>query len=68
MKHCDEGYYADKDKCKKCNVNCQSCSKVEVCNTCHGAKLLIDVNDHYGHFDHGKCVDNCKDGLVPDCK
>uniref|UniRef100_A0A0N5BKX7 P/Homo B domain-containing protein n=1 Tax=Strongyloides papillosus TaxID=174720 RepID=A0A0N5BKX7_STREA len=62
---CDEGYYIDGDKCKQCGIHCRSCSKAEICETCHGAQLLIDV-DHWGHFDHGQCVDNCPEGLYAD--
>lgn len=63
--HCDEGYYAEGDKCRVCSPICKSCSKAEQCDTCPGAKLLIDV-DHYGHLDHGQCVDVCPPGLEPD--
>uniref|UniRef100_A0A0N4ZYY1 P/Homo B domain-containing protein n=1 Tax=Parastrongyloides trichosuri TaxID=131310 RepID=A0A0N4ZYY1_PARTI len=62
---CDDGYYLDGDKCKQCGKHCKSCVKAEVCETCYGAQLLIDV-DHWGHFDHGQCVDICPEGLYAD--
>uniref|UniRef100_A0AC35U9N5 P/Homo B domain-containing protein n=1 Tax=Rhabditophanes sp. KR3021 TaxID=114890 RepID=A0AC35U9N5_9BILA len=62
---CEDGYYKDGDRCKSCSSKCQSCTKSEICETCPGAQLLIDV-DHYGHFDHGQCVDKCPDGLFAD--
>lgn len=40
---------------------------LQVCDTCPGALLLIDV-DHYAHWDHGQCVDKCPEGLVADCE
>lgn len=67
VEKCEEGYYIDGDKCKQCGIHCKTCSKPEICQTCHGAQLLIDV-DHWGHFDHGQCVDNCPEGLYADCK
>nr|CAD2127591.1 unnamed protein product [Meloidogyne enterolobii] len=63
VSHCDTGFYADGDKCKRCSSDCETCSSGELCDTCHGAKLLIDVK-HYGHLDHGRCVDSCPSGLV----
>ncbi|KAH7722270.1 CRE-BLI-4 protein [Aphelenchoides avenae] len=64
--HCDDGFYADGDKCKKCSVKCHTCSDSETCETCPGAQLLVDV-DHFGHKDHhGKCVKQCPTGLIPD--
>lgn len=67
VSHCDEGFYADGDKCKRCSGDCQSCSQAELCDQCHGAKLLIDVK-HYGHLDHGRCVEKCPEGLIADCE
>lgn len=64
VSHCDTGFYADGDKCKRCSSECETCSSGELCDTCHGAKLLIDVK-HYGHLDHGRCVDSCPAGLMP---
>ncbi|KAF7634108.1 hypothetical protein Mgra_00006528 [Meloidogyne graminicola] len=62
VSHCDTGFYSDGDKCKRCPSECETCSTGELCDTCHGAKLLIDVK-HYGHLDHGRCVDSCPPGL-----
>lgn len=62
---CDDGFYLDENNCRKCSANCKTCSKAELCETCPGAQLLINV-DHYGHFDHGQCVDRCPDGLIAD--
>ena len=67
VSHCDTGFYADGDKCKRCSSDCETCSSGELCDTCHGAKLLIDVK-HYGHLDHGRCVDSCPSGLVAVCE
>ncbi|VDN01114.1 unnamed protein product [Thelazia callipaeda] len=65
VKRCDEGYFLEGDKCRACSPNCKSCIKAEQCETCPGVQLLIDVN-HYGHLDHGQCVDECPQGLEPD--
>ncbi|CAJ0961487.1 unnamed protein product, partial [Mesorhabditis belari] len=62
---CDDGYYLDGDNCRICSVHCKTCSASEVCETCPGAQLIIDVA-HYGHFDHGTCVDQCPMGLIAD--
>ena len=64
---CDEGYFLDGDKCKVCSNKCKTCKNAEQCDSCHGAQLLIDV-DHFGHFDHGQCVESCPTGLIADCK
>lgn len=64
---CDEGYFLDGYKCRACSPNCKTCIKAEQCETCPGAQLLIDVN-HYGHLDHGQCIDLCPPELEPDCK
>ncbi|KAI3420322.1 putative oxidoreductase bli-4, mitochondrial [Globodera pallida] len=65
VEHCEEGFYADGDKCKRCATDCETCSQAELCDKCHDAKLLIDVK-HYGHMDHGRCVETCPSGLVAD--
>uniref|UniRef100_A0A914GRG9 Tubulin-specific chaperone D n=1 Tax=Globodera rostochiensis TaxID=31243 RepID=A0A914GRG9_GLORO len=65
VEHCEEGFYADGDKCKRCATDCETCSQAELCDKCHDAKLLIDVK-HYGHLDHGRCVETCPSGLVAD--
>uniref|UniRef100_A0AC35FNM8 Growth factor receptor domain-containing protein n=1 Tax=Panagrolaimus sp. PS1159 TaxID=55785 RepID=A0AC35FNM8_9BILA len=65
VERCDDGFYQDNDKCKICSIHCKTCVKAEQCVTCHGAQLLIDV-DHFGHFDHGQCVDSCPQGLISD--
>ncbi|KAL3072708.1 hypothetical protein niasHS_017682 [Heterodera schachtii] len=65
VEHCEEGFYADGDKCKRCATDCETCSQAELCDKCHDAKLLIDVK-HYGHLDHGRCVATCPEGLVAD--
>ncbi|VDM24398.1 unnamed protein product [Toxocara canis] len=65
VSHCDEGFFVEGDKCRVCSPNCKSCVKAEQCQTCPGAKLLIDV-DHYAHLDHGQCVDACPEGLEAD--
>lgn len=67
VSHCDEGFFVEGDKCRSCSPNCKSCIKAEQCQTCPGAKLLIDV-DHYAHLDHGQCVDTCPENLEADCK
>lgn len=64
---CDEGYFLEGYKCRACSPNCKTCIKAEQCETCPGAQLLIDVN-HYGHLDHGQCIDTCPPELEPDCK
>lgn len=64
---CDEGYFIEDDKCRVCSTTCKTCVAAEKCETCHGAKLLIDF-DHYSHQDHGTCVDSCPEGLEADCK
>nr|CDP91732.1 BMA-BLI-4, isoform c [Brugia malayi] len=64
---CDEGYFLEGNKCRACSPNCKTCIKAEQCETCPGAQLLIDVN-HYGHLDHGQCIDACPPELEPDCK
>ncbi|CAD6184311.1 unnamed protein product [Caenorhabditis auriculariae] len=63
--HCDDTYYLEGDKCKMCSSHCHTCSQAEICETCPGSQLLIDVVD-FPHFDHGKCVDACPAGLVAD--
>uniref|UniRef100_A0A0N5AMZ3 GF_recep_IV domain-containing protein n=1 Tax=Syphacia muris TaxID=451379 RepID=A0A0N5AMZ3_9BILA len=65
VSQCDDGYYREGDKCRVCSTTCKSCVTAEKCQTCYGAKLLIDV-DHYGHHDHGTCVDRCPDELEAD--
>uniref|UniRef100_A0A1I7XHE3 Furin-like protease 2 n=1 Tax=Heterorhabditis bacteriophora TaxID=37862 RepID=A0A1I7XHE3_HETBA len=65
VQRCDDTYYLDGDKCKMCSPHCHSCTKSEICETCPGSQLLIDVN-HFGQLDHGKCVDHCPSGLVAD--
>ncbi|VDK43808.1 unnamed protein product [Anisakis simplex] len=65
VSHCDEGYFVEGDKCGACSPNCRSCTKAEQCETCPGAKLLVDV-DHYAHLDHRQCVDTCPPGLEAD--
>uniref|UniRef100_A0A1I8AI11 Furin-like_2 domain-containing protein n=1 Tax=Steinernema glaseri TaxID=37863 RepID=A0A1I8AI11_9BILA len=65
VSRCEDGFYVDGDKCKVCSAHCKTCTKAEVCATCPGAQLLIDV-DHYGHFDHGQCVEKCPAGLIAD--
>lgn len=67
MAKCDEGYFLEGYKCRACSPNCKTCIRAEQCETCPGAKLLIDVN-HYGHLDHGQCIDTCPPELEPDCK
>uniref|UniRef100_A0A8R1TL37 Furin-like cysteine-rich domain-containing protein n=1 Tax=Onchocerca volvulus TaxID=6282 RepID=A0A8R1TL37_ONCVO len=62
---CDEGYFLEGHKCRACSPNCKTCIKPEQCETCPGTQLLIDVN-HYGHLDHGQCVDVCPPELEPD--
>ncbi|CAG9535618.1 unnamed protein product [Cercopithifilaria johnstoni] len=62
---CDEGYFLEGYKCRACSPNCKTCIKAEQCETCPGAQLLIDVN-HYGHLDHGQCIDTCPPELEPD--
>ncbi|KAI6182606.1 CRE-BLI-4 protein [Aphelenchoides bicaudatus] len=61
---CDEGFYADGDKCKKCSSNCASCSEAERCLTCHGALLLIHTPTN--RIDQGHCVQICPLGLRAD--
>ncbi|GMR53989.1 hypothetical protein PMAYCL1PPCAC_24184 [Pristionchus mayeri] len=63
--YCDDGFYKEEDSCKKCSPLCHTCTKAEVCETCPGAQLLIDV-DHFAHWDHGQCVEKCPEGLVAD--
>ncbi|PIC52236.1 hypothetical protein B9Z55_002424 [Caenorhabditis nigoni] len=65
VQKCDDTYYLDGDKCKMCSSHCHTCSKSEVCETCPGSLLLIDV-DNMPHYDHGKCVESCPQGLVAD--
>uniref|UniRef100_A0A914S7R9 Growth factor receptor domain-containing protein n=1 Tax=Parascaris equorum TaxID=6256 RepID=A0A914S7R9_PAREQ len=65
VSRCDEGFFVEGDKCRSCSPNCKSCIKAEQCQTCPGAKLLIDV-DHYAHLDHGQCVDTCPENLEAD--
>uniref|UniRef100_A0A914VV88 P/Homo B domain-containing protein n=1 Tax=Plectus sambesii TaxID=2011161 RepID=A0A914VV88_9BILA len=64
---CDAGYFEDKAQhsCKMCSPKCKTCSQQEVCDSCTGAQLLIDV-DHYGQLDHGQCVAECPKGLMTD--
>uniref|UniRef100_A0A915D2T9 P/Homo B domain-containing protein n=1 Tax=Ditylenchus dipsaci TaxID=166011 RepID=A0A915D2T9_9BILA len=67
VEQCEQGFFGDGDKCKKCSLECESCTQAEQCTSCHGALLLVDVPEHYGHqLQHGKCVDNCPEGLVKD--
>lgn len=36
--------------------------RADHCKSCHGLKLLIEVD-----INHGKCVDECPKGFVSDC-
>ncbi|CAI2318055.1 unnamed protein product [Caenorhabditis sp. 36 PRJEB53466] len=65
VQKCDDTYYLDGDKCKMCSSHCHTCTKAEVCETCPGSLLLIEV-DNMPHYDHGKCVESCPPGLVAD--
>ncbi|CAI5439411.1 unnamed protein product [Caenorhabditis angaria] len=65
VQKCDDTYYLDGDKCKMCSSHCHTCTKAEVCETCPGSMLLIDV-DNLPHYDHGKCVESCPPGLIAD--
>ncbi|PAV82803.1 hypothetical protein WR25_21975 [Diploscapter pachys] len=65
VSHCDDTYYLEDDKCKMCSKNCHTCSQAELCETCPGSQLLVDF-EHPHKFDHGKCVDKCPEGLIPD--
>ncbi|KAE9420583.1 hypothetical protein Angca_003923 [Angiostrongylus cantonensis] len=63
VSHCDDTFYLDGGNCKMCSPHCHSCKQAEVCETCPGAQLLVDV----AHSpQHGKCVDACGEGQVPD--
>ncbi|CAB3407441.1 unnamed protein product [Caenorhabditis bovis] len=65
VQKCDDTYYLDGDNCKMCSSHCHTCSKAEVCETCPGSLLLIDV-ENLPHYEHGKCVSSCPQGLVAD--
>lgn len=66
VSQCEEGFYADGDKCKKCGSNCVTCSQAETCTTCHGALLLIQTPTK--RLDQGHCVSICPLGLRADCE
>ncbi|KAI6241195.1 Convertase P-domain protein [Aphelenchoides fujianensis] len=61
---CEEGFYADQDKCKHCGSNCATCSQAEKCDSCHGALLLIET--HTQRVDQHHCVTACPLGLQAD--
>ncbi|KJH51138.1 dihydroorotate oxidase [Dictyocaulus viviparus] len=46
-----------------CSPHCHSCIQAEICETCPGAQLLVDV---VHSPQHGKCVDACGQDQVPD--
>ncbi|ETN70856.1 convertase P-domain protein [Necator americanus] len=61
--HCDDTYYLDGGNCKMCSPHCHSCTQAEICETCPGAQLLVDVL-HSPQY--GKCVDTCGESQVAD--
>lgn len=66
VSRCDDGFFAEGDKCKKCASNCATCSQAEKCLTCHGALLLVETPTQ--RIDQGHCVNICPLGLRADCK
>ncbi|KAI6226031.1 Convertase P-domain protein [Aphelenchoides besseyi] len=66
VSRCEDGFYPDGDKCKKCGSNCRTCSEAERCETCQGALFLIET--HTQRVDQRHCVTACPLGLQADCK
>ena len=50
---CNESYYLEGPKCKKCSDNCKDCENSNKCKTCYD-KYILENNKCY------KCHENCE--------